>query len=136
MSKCRFATLEVAYLGHVISAEGVKADPEKLQAVEDWPFPTSLKALRGFLGLTGYYRQFIKGYGSLAAPLTNLLKKDQFVWSEEAKEAFQNLKRAVTQPPVLTLPDFFLPFTIEGDASGSAIGAVLMQKKKTNSVLQ
>jgi hypothetical protein len=78
MSKCRFACLEVEYLGHVVSAQGVCADPSKIKAIEDWPFPKTLKALRGFLGLTGYYQKFIKGYGSIAAPLTNMLKKNSF----------------------------------------------------------
>jgi len=78
MSKCRFACLEVEYLGHVVSAQGVCADPGKIKAIVDWPFPKTLKALRRFLGLTGYYRKFIKGYGSIAALLTNMLKKNSF----------------------------------------------------------
>jgi hypothetical protein len=77
-SKCRFGGSEIDYLGHLISVEGVKADGKKLCAMVEWPKPKSLKALRGFLGLAGYYMKFIKGYGAMAAPLTDLLKKKCF----------------------------------------------------------
>jgi hypothetical protein len=102
-SKCKFGVTEIDYLGHLISTFGVRADPSKLEAMVAWPIPTSIKSLRGFLGLTGYYRKFIKGYGIIAAPLTALLKKNAFHWTLVATEAFLNLKKAVTSLPVLRL---------------------------------
>jgi hypothetical protein len=102
-------------------------DVSKVQAITDWPRPRSVRALRGFLGLAGYYRRFISNFGSLAAPLTSLLKRDAFQWSPAADQAFLALKQALTGAPVLTLPDFDRPFIVECDASGSGIGAVLHQ---------
>jgi len=126
-TKCSFGDSSVAYLGHVISEQGVNMDPSKVAAVEAWPRPRTLRALRGFLGLTGYYRKFIASYGAVAAPLTALLKREAFMWSDDAERAFVDLKRALMTAPLLQLPDFSKKFVVDCDASGSGFGAVLHQ---------
>ncbi|XP_039017738.1 uncharacterized mitochondrial protein AtMg00860-like [Hibiscus syriacus] len=94
-SKCFFRQQQVEYLGHAISAQGVATDPAKIEAMQQWPLSKNLKALRVFLGLTGYYRKFIKEYGELRKPLTNILKKEGFYWTQEAMAAFEELKQVV-----------------------------------------
>lgn len=126
-SKCLFAQNQLNYLGHIISAKGIAPDLDKIAAMLEWPISVSPTALRGFMGLTGFYRKFIKGYAAIASPLTSLMRKDQFQWSPEAQQAFSTLQQAMVSAPVLATPDFSLPFIIETDASASAMGAVLIQ---------
>lgn len=114
-------------MGHIISEEGVTIELEKIQAILDWPQPKTLKQLRGFLSFAGYYRRFVSNYGKLCIPLINLLT-DAFHWNPAATEAFELLKKAMTSLPVLALPNFQKSFVIETDASGSGIGAMLMQQ--------
>ncbi|XP_070040693.1 putative mitochondrial protein AtMg00860 [Nicotiana tabacum] len=128
-SKCVLAARRVEYLGHYIAPNGVSTDPMKIEVVQSWPEPKFVSHLRGFLGLAGYYRRFIKGYGILSKPLSDLLKNDGFRWSEEAISSFEQLKRALITAPVLALPDFSSTFVVETDACDVGIVAVLRQDR-------
>jgi hypothetical protein len=128
LSKCSFAQQQVSYMGHVIGVNGVATEPKKIQDVINWAVPTTVKKLKGFLGLAGYYRKFVKNFGVMCKPLTQLLRKGvPYKWTEETQQAFQHIKQALVTAPVLALPDFSKPFTVETDASDYGIGAVLSQ---------
>ena len=129
-SKCFFGLQEVEYLDHIVSCEGVKVDSRKIKTIKEWKIPTSIKHLRGFLRLTGYYHKFVKNYGRIAEPLTTLLKKDVFSWNPEATKAFEHLKEAMCQALVLATLNFKKSFIVECDALGNGIGTVLMQDER------
>ena len=106
------------FLGHVISAEGVSVDPAIIAAVVDWPRPTNLTEVRSFLGMTGYYRRFMRDFSRIAAPLTRLLRKDhKFDWTEECEVSFQELKQKLVSAPVLVIPEGNEGYVVYSDAS-------------------
>ena len=128
LSKCQFWLDSVAFLGHVISVEGVYVDPQKIEAIVNWKPPTNVTEIRSFLGLAGYYRKFFEGFSKLAAPLTKLTRKEEkFVWSEVGQQSFNELKRKLTSAPVLTLPSGQDGYTMYCDASKQGLECVLMQ---------
>ena len=131
LSKCEFWLDRVAFLGHIVSAEGISVDPAKVEAVLSWQAPTNVSEVRSFLGLVGYYRRFIEGFSSIARPLTRLLQKDKkFRWTDECEQAFELLKQRVTLAPVLVLPDDSGEYEVYTDASLRGLGCVLMQHGK------
>jgi hypothetical protein len=127
-TKCEFNKTRVEYLGMVIQEGKISMDPGKLKGIRDWPTPTTVKQVRGFLGFGNFYRRFIWHFSELAKPLNDLLKKDQkFDWTEDCQRSFDELKKRFTEEPVLMMPDHTKPFQIESDASKYATGAVLTQ---------
>ncbi|GJW01315.1 putative nucleotidyltransferase, ribonuclease H [Tanacetum coccineum] len=130
-SKCEFWLSKVAFLGHIVSAEGITMDPAKVEAITKWPRPTFVTEVRSFLGLAGYYRRFVEGFSRLALPLTKLMRKgEKFVWNEEREKSFEELKQRLVSSPILTLPSGTGGFQIYSDASKKGLGCVLMQHGK------
>lgn len=143
-TKCEFFQRKITYLGHVVSEEGIEADPEKIEAVKSWAVPKSTKDVRKFLGFTGYYRRFVKNYAKIVRPLNDLLvgnctKKNKnkksskkgvpFVWGKEQQEAFEKIKDILIHPPILAYANYKLPFRVHTDACTTGLGAVLYQRQ-------
>ena len=117
-------------LGTRFSHHGVAADHTKIQVMLNWPIPNSLKELHDFLVLTGYYQRYVAHYGTIAWPLTELLKKDNFKWGPKANSTFHTLKTAMANIPILALPNFSKPFVLETNASWYSIGTVFLQNEQ------
>jgi RNase H-like domain found in reverse transcriptase/Reverse transcriptase (RNA-dependent DNA polymerase)/Integrase zinc binding domain/Integrase core domain len=131
LSKCEWAVLSIAFLGHIIADGSLKMDPSKIVAMRASLPPTNVKELQRFLGMTGFYRRFIQDYSKIVAPLTVLLRNDKdWVWGKEQDSAFIQLKEALVSSNILRQPDFLKPFVLETDASDLALGAVLTQRQE------
>ncbi|GJX44839.1 reverse transcriptase domain-containing protein [Tanacetum coccineum] len=128
--KCHFMCREGIVLGHKISKAGIEVDRAKVDVIAKLPHPTTVKGVRSFLGHAGFYRRFIQDFSKIARPMTHLLEKETpFVFSKDCIDAFQTLKKKLTEAPILVVPDWNLPFELMCDASDFAIGAVLGQRK-------
>ena len=135
--KCTFIQEKVGFLGHVVSADGIETDQEKIEKIKKWPSPSNADELRSFLAFAGYYRRFIKDFSKITRPLADLLpptttkknnkKVPQWIWSAKEQETFEKLKVILSSPPILAYPDFGLPFELHTDASSKGLGAVLYQ---------
>ena len=127
-TKCEFFRTRVPFLGHIISKDGSEADPEKVAAVKNFPIPTSPTEVKSFLGLCSYYRRYVKNFADIARPLHKASEsKSPFLWTPEAQNAFETLKRQLMSTPILALPSTKEPFILYTDASMTAMGAVLSQ---------
>ena len=128
LSKCSFLKHEIKFLGHKVDKDGIHTLDDKIHAISQFPTPASADDIRSFIGLAGFYRQFIRDFSKIASPLTSLLKKNAaFVWSDDQENAFITLKEALCQAPILAFPDWERDFTVCTDASNVGLGAVLMQ---------
>ena len=136
LSKCEFFKSRIAYLGHIVSKDGIETEKKKVIAIQEWPIPKTVTEVCSFLGFTNYYHKFIPKYAQIAQPINQLVsgenanrKKALVEWSEECQEAFNKLKQLCSQTPILAYANYKKPFKLHTDASENGLGAVLYQKQ-------
>lgn len=128
VEKSKFGMKSIKYLGHIVGNGEIKPDQDRVRSITEFPQPTTVRQVRRFLGMAGWYQKYISNYSDIATPITNLLKHtDRFIWTSSAQKAFEKLKECLPTAPVLTHPNFNLPFYIQCDASMSGVGGVLFQ---------
>ena len=131
LSRCEFWLTEVSFLRHIVSKEGIRVDPRKIEVVIEWKPPRNVTEIRSFLGQAGYYKRFVKGFSMISAPMTRLLQKNvKYEWSEKCQKSFEKLKAFLTEAPVLTQLTCGKEYVIFSDASLKGLGCVLMQEGK------
>ena len=131
LRKCEFWLKEVTFLGHIVSAEGIRVDPAKIEAIVNWKPPRNVIEVRSFLGLAGYYRRFVKGFFIRESLLTKLLRKGvKFKWDDKCQSSFEQLKKILVEAPVLTQPTTGREYAMYSDASKIGPRCVLMQDGK------
>ena len=129
--KCNFCMERIVFLGYVVSSQGIEVDEETVKAIREWAKPKSIIEARSFYGLASFYRRFVKDFGTIVAPLTEIVKKSVgFKWDNEQENAFNTIKERLCFAPLLALPNFTKTFEIECDALRIGIVAILMQEKK------
>ncbi len=133
VEKCEFHARSIPFLGFILSPEGIRMDPAKVEAVADWPIPENRRAVQRFLGFANFYRRFIRNFSQVALPLTDLTStRTRFSWSSQAQTAFESLKNRFSSAPILTTPDPSRQFIVEVDASEVGVGGVLSQRSPSD----
>ena len=127
--KCTFFTESITFLGFIVSSQGVSTDPDKIKTIPEWPEPRTLRKVCSFHGLATFYRRFIQGFNTIVAPMTDCVQKEDFVWTKVTSKAFYELKKKMTEAPILRLPNFSKAFEIACDVSGVGIGGGVLSQE-------